>query len=303
LGQANAAGDSKALFLKLYAGEVLAAFLERNVALQRSQVRSISAGKSSQFPVYGKGTASYHTPGTELVGTAVVHNEVIVTVDDLLVADRFIASIDEAMNHYDVRSIYSKDVGRALAKELDKHLLQLGINAANDSATYTGGNAGTVITDADANTSGSSLAGSIFQAAMTLDQKDVPEDGRTTFVMPAQWSLLVQLDKALDRDFSDSSAGDYARRVLTKVAGTELVWSNNMPNGNSIATGPTAYQGDYTYSISLTWHNSCVGTVKLMDLAVESEWDIRRQGTLVVAKMAVGSGVLRPDAAVEVQTA
>jgi hypothetical protein len=282
---------------------VLANFEEKNVTLQRSQVRSIASGKSTQFPVYGKGTASYHTPGNELLGTAVAHNEVLISIDDLLVADRFLANIDEAMNHYDVRSVYSKDVGRALAKELDKHLLQLGINAANDSATVTGGNAGTSINDADGRTSGASLAASIYQAAMTLDQKDVPDDGRTAFVLPAQWSLLVQLDKAVSRDFSDSSVGDYAMRKLMRVAGMELVWSNNLPNTNNITTGPTAYQGDFSNSIALIWHNSCVGTVKLMDLAVESEYDIRRQGTLIVAKMAVGSGVLRPDAAVEIATA
>jgi hypothetical protein len=60
----------------------------------------------------------------------------------------------------------------------------------------------------------------------------------------------------------------------------ELVWSNNLPNTNNITTGPTAYQGDFSNSIALIWHNSAVGTVKLMDLAVESEYDIRRQGTL-----------------------
>jgi len=32
-----------------------------------------------------------------------------------------------------------------------------------------------------------------------------------------------------------------------------------------------------------------------MNLQTESEYDIRRQGTLLVAKMAVGHGVLRPE--------
>ena len=38
-----------------------------------------------------------------------------------------------------------------------------------------------------------------------------------------------------------------------------------------------------------------------MDLAVESEYDIRRQGTLMVAKYAMGHGVLRPESAVELR--
>jgi hypothetical protein len=43
--------------------------------------------------------------------------------------------------------------------------------------------------------------------------------------------------------------------------------------------------------------------VKLMDLAFESAYDIRRQGTLMVAKYAAGHGVLRPEAVVRIRTA
>ena len=113
----------------------------------------------------------------------------------------------------------------------------------------------------------------------------------------------MQVDKVLDRDFSDSSVGDYGKRMLTSIAGAEMVWTNNMPNTNNITTGPTAYQGDFSNTIALIMHKSAVGTVRLMDLAVESEYDIRRQGTLVVAKMAVGSKYLRPDACIEIATA
>lgn len=46
-GQADAAGDPVALFLKVFAGEVLAAFEQKNVFLPRTMVRSISSGKSA----------------------------------------------------------------------------------------------------------------------------------------------------------------------------------------------------------------------------------------------------------------
>ena len=44
------------------------------------------------------------------------------------------------------------------------------------------------------------------------------------------------------------------------------------------------------------------GTVKLMDLSAETEWDIRRQSWLLVAKMAVGHKYLRPECCVELRT-
>ena len=69
-----------------------------------------------------------------------------------------------------------------------------------------------------------------------------------------------------------------------------------------VTTGPAAYQGNFSTTVGLVLHKSAVGTVKLMDLATEAAYDIRRQGTLVVAKYAMGHGVIRPEAAVELKT-
>jgi len=113
LGQLNAAGGDRELFLKLYAGEILTAFEERNIFMPLHRTRSISSGKSASFPMVGTATAKYHKPGEMIVADAVKHGERIVTVDDLLISTQFISNIDEAMNHYDVRSIYSKEAGNA----------------------------------------------------------------------------------------------------------------------------------------------------------------------------------------------
>jgi hypothetical protein len=301
LGQKDGAGDAKALFLKVYGGEVMTAFEETNVMASRHMVRSISSGKSAQFPATWKGTASYHTPGTQLTGTTVNHNERVISIDDLLVADRFIANIDEAMNHYDVRSIYSKDSGRALAKEYDVHLQQVAALAAQASATVSGGNGGDTITDADADTSGSSLIASIFDSEQNFDEKDVPSNDRYAFVKPAQYNLLAQVDKAINKDYT-SGNGDYAKGSIFTAAGMEIVKTNNLPQG-VVATGPTAYQGTFSNNVCLCMQKLAVGTVTLIGMAVESEYKVDRQGTLMVAKMAVGHGILRPECASEIATA
>ena len=53
-GQSNASGSNRELFLKLYAGEVLTAFQTRNVMMPIHRVRTISKGKTAQFPMTGK---------------------------------------------------------------------------------------------------------------------------------------------------------------------------------------------------------------------------------------------------------
>lgn len=302
LGQADGTGATDALFLKMYGGEVIKAFRETNVALARTMVRNIKAGKSAQFPATWKGTASYHTPGTELVGSVIDHNERVITLDGLLVADRFIAEIDEAMNHYEIRSEYSYDAGRALAQQMDKNILQVGLLAARASATVTGGNGGTVVTSANALTDGDDLVDAIYDAAQALDEKDVPAGDRYCFLKPAQVYLLVNsTSKVVNRDYTSGANGDVAKGTILEVAGIKVVKTNNLPQAN-VATGPTAYQGDFSTVAGLVMHRSAVGTVKLINLGVEMAYDIRRQGTLIVGKYAAGHGILRPESAVEIKT-
>ena len=48
-GQANSTGDSSALMLKVYAGEVLTAFEQASVTQDKHVIRSLSSGISAQF--------------------------------------------------------------------------------------------------------------------------------------------------------------------------------------------------------------------------------------------------------------
>lgn len=292
----NTGSDFTALMLKVFAGEVLTTFEANNIFKPLHNVRSISSGKSAQFPVIGTATAASHTPGTELVGTAIKHNEKVITIDDLLVADVFVANIDEAMNHYDIRSAYSSELGTVLANTYDKHVAQTGVLAARAPTTITGGNGGTQVSHADMDDTGSRLATSIFTAAQTLDEKDVPENDRYCVLRPAQYYLVAQTTDVLNRDWGGSGA--YAEGSVLKVAGIHIVKSNHLPSTN-ITTGDADYQGDFTKTQALVWHKSAMGTVSLMNVQTESAYDIRRQGSLLVGKYLCGHGILRPECAVE----
>ena len=307
LGQINGSGAADALFLKVFAGEVLTSFEQSTVMMDKHQIRTITNGKSAQFPVMGRGSAYYHTPGAEILGGTLKHAEKIITIDELLVAPTFIANIDEAKNHYDVRSTYTKEMGAKLANTMDKHVLQTGVLAARASKTINDPDqyGGTRILNVD-NTSGDALAEAMFEAAKVLDEKDVPEDQRYMFVRPAEFYALAKSTKVLNRDWGGE--GSYAGGNVIRVAGLTIVKTNNLPKTN-VASGTLEagtgdkYAGDFSATVGLVMHPSAVGTVKLLDLGMESEYQISRQGTLMVAKYAVGHGILRPEAAVELSTA
>jgi len=309
IGKVNNAGTADALFLKVFSGEVLTSFEQATVTADKHMVRTIANGKSAQFPVMGRSSAAYHTPGNEITGTDLNHNEKVITINDLLISSHFIANIDEAKNHYDVRSVYSSEMGRALAFQMDKHVLQTMLQAAAASANLgdSGYASGTIITDADANTNANSLIGSIFDAAEALDDAYVPSEGRYCYLKPEQYYLLANASNAVNVDFS--GRGSIADGTVPQIAGINLIKTPHLPTGNVTGTGVDAGGAggaqavNASNTVAIVSHTSAAGTVKLMDLAVESEYDIRRQGTLMVAKYAMGHGVLRPEAAVQIQTA
>lgn len=299
-GQINAAGDSKALFLKVASGEVLTAFTRTTQFMDKHIVRNITSGKSAQFPATGRTTARYHTPGEEILGLNIKQAERIITIDDLLISDVFIANFDEAMSHFELRGEYSKQIGEALAQNFDKNVAQVGVLAARASAVVDGLPGGSRVVNAAMKTDSSVLAASFFTAAQTFDEKDVPAGDRWGFLKPAQYYLLAQDKDVINKDWNGS--GDYSKGAVYSIADIPFVKTNNLPTTN-VATGPTAYHGDFTTTAALVMNRAAIGTVKLMDLAMEAEYDIRRQGTLMVGKYAVGHGILRPECALELATA
>ena len=317
IGRVNAAGTEDALFLKVFSGEVLTAFERASVTQGAEMVRSISNGKSASFPVMGRIAAAYHTPGAEIVGSDVNHNEKVITINDLLVSSAFLSNIEEAKNNWDVRSNYSAEIGRALAFQKDKHVLQTIGQATLASANITGGDAGTVLTNtgiasATAATAANAMIDSLFDAASNLDSHYVPKEGRKAFIRLEEYYKLANATNAVNIDFSGGANGGVAEGKVMRVAGIELIPTAHFvsANVNSGVDQGSATQGgsnpqavNLSNFVCLVSHPSAAGTVQLMNLATEMEYDIRRQGTLMVAKYAMGHGVLRPEAAIGIKEA
>lgn len=218
----------------------------------------------------------------------------------------FIASIDEAMSHFEFRSEYSFQCGASLAKVLDKHLSQVISLAARASATVTGANGGTQIVNATAGTNADSLIASIASAAQALDEKDVPKEDRTIWVKPAQYYMLLNSGSlAIHRDYNPEGNGSIRSGVIMQLFGMDIVQTNHMVTTDLSADSgtPVAYRGNFSTTVAQVAQRGAVGTVKLLDLGLESEYLTMYQGTLVVAKQAVGHGILRPECAVEIVSA
>lgn len=311
VGQANLAGATDALFLKVFSGEVMSSFNAKTVMADKTRVRNINSGKSAQFPAIGRIGAEYHTPGAEILGETVEHGEKVVTIDDLLISHSFISNIDEAKNHYEVRSEYSNQMGAALAQTYDRSLISLAVKTARATEAGAVADQGSAASTNLGSTTPTiqTIVDAIYTEAAEMDKLFLPKEDRFVIVSPTTYWGLVQNDKLIDRDFG--SNGSYAEGAVFKVAGMSIVASPNLGINHTLAgntddypdTAGTKYMADTTDTSALIFQRGALGTVKLMELASESAYDIRRQGTLMVSKMAVGHGAIRPEGIRELRAA
>jgi hypothetical protein len=260
------------LFLKVFSGEVQARFAAQTVLRDKTRIRTIQSGRSAVFNAIGTTTAAYHVPGTEIPGSNIKQDERVINIDDVLLASTFISDFNEAMNHYDVRSAFSREMGDALAQTYDRNLF--------------------AVAGAEVLAPSSAIADQGVAEAITMDTS------------PTYAELLGQ-DKVLNRDFVANN-GDFSQGTLFKIAGMSVIKTNNMQtNHNSTSIDfRSKYDADMSTVQALVMHPEALGTVQLgsFGMSTEAQADIRRQGTLMVSKMAVGHGVLRPECIIGIKT-
>lgn len=310
--------DNRSLYLDVFGGEVITAFDNATVTLDKHTVKTLSGGaKSYRFPKTWKADAEYHTPGTELLGNDFTTGELTINVDDILVSHYAIADLDRILSHFDMRSIISGEMGRALAKVFDKNVFRQLILAARTAASspFPGGES---ITDASLAATNSVYSGidwidAIRDANIRLFNKDVPDDMPRFLAVTTEIFDAIKYAKdsngqylVLNRDFQADTAGGISSRAETiKIDGVTVVKSRNIPNSDESADATvfSKYRGDYSNTVGVMWCPQSVATVKLMDISMETERDVRRLEDFMVSKMFVGHGTMRPEMAIEFKTA
>lgn len=321
-GQKLSAGDRDALFMKVFSGEVLTAFARNTVMMSRHQVRTIDHGKSASFAVMGRTRAKYLAPGNSLDDQRkkFEHTEKVISIDGLLTADCLITDIDDAMNHYDVRVEYSRQLGEALAQSADCAIInELANMAAKDAAVKENipdngvgaekvqgtGKAFEFATGLALSQSaeyGNKIIEGLLAARAAFTKNYVPMGDRYCLLTPEGYSALI---KALMPDSANYQAlFDPNSGKLQTICGFEVIEVPHLINDG--VDGKHTLNAKYTAAElqGIVFHRSAVGTVKLKDLAMERARRAEYQADQIIAKYAMGHGGLRPEAVgVFVQTA
>ena len=241
-GQANSAGDARALYLKLFSGEMFKGFQRNTIARDLVTKRTLKNGKSLQFIFTGRTTSEYHTPGKSILGNddnAPPVAEKIIQCDDLLISSAFVYELDEVLAHYDLRGEISNKIGYALAENYDRKIFRAITKAARKASPITKTNfkepGGTQVqvgagSNADDALDPDKIVTAFYDAAAALDEKGVSSEGRCGVLNPRQYYALIQEvgeNGLINRD--EQGSARQRGNGIVEIAGIKIFKSMNIP--------------------------------------------------------------------------
>lgn len=303
-------GDQLALFLKVFSGEVLTAFTRASKVMNNHMIKTIDSGKSTSFPVMGRVKAHYLPAGSNLddLREAIPHNEVVINIDGLLTSDVLITDIFEAMNHYDVRGEYAKQLGEALAIAADgATVAEIAKLVKANTENITGLGKGIVVEKtitggAGINyETGKAVIDGLLEMKAKWTTQYVPEEERFAYITPEVESAIITSKDAINRDYG--AVASIVDGNIDKLCGFKIIAVPHLKAGGADKTGMlgTAPEGhefptDYAGALAVCAHRTAVATVNLKDLQLEHARRPELQADMIIAKNAVGHGGLRPEA-------
>ena len=248
-GQSNSTGDARALYLKLFSGEMFKGFQHNAIARDLVMKRTLTNGKSLQFVYTGHTKAEYHVPGNSILGNtdgAPPVAEKTITIDDLLISSAFVYELDETLAHYELRGEISKKIGYALAQKYDRLIFRQIAKGARQASPITksgfvepGGTQIRVGTNNQASDAyvPASLIAAFYDAAAALDEKGVSQDGRVAVLNPRQYYELIQgvgSNGLINRDAQGTAL--QGGQGIIEIAGIKIYKSMNIPFFGSYGT-------------------------------------------------------------------
>ena len=244
LTNAGTVDERRALYLKLFSGEMFKGFQHNTIARDLVTRRTLKNGKSLQFIYTGRTKSEFHIPGQSILGNdekSPPVAEKTITVDDLLISSAFVYELDETLSHFDLRGEISRKIGYALAENYDRRIFRAITKAARQASPVTMSNfvepGGSMLkVGADTSTDkkdaydSTKLVNAFYDAASILDEKGVSGDGRVAVLNPRQYYALIQAVSSnglINRDVQGTAL--QSGNGIIEIAGIRIYKSMNIP--------------------------------------------------------------------------
>ncbi len=299
LGTNHVTNTTGATFIpELWSDEIIAAYKQNLVMANLVSKMSFKGkkGDTLHIPKPTRGAAALKAASTQVTLQAATETEIQVLVNKHYEYSRLIEDITETQALSSLRQFYTSDAGYALAKQVDTDLIQLGRGAqggngtvaydkaviASDGTTlYTGGNEA-AITDAG-----------IRKVIQTLDDADVPMDGRVLVLPPVARNVMMGLARFTEQAFVGEVGGGNTIRngQIGNVYGVKVYVSTNCET----ATGDAR--------IGMMFHKDAFVLAEQLGVRSQTQYKQEYLGTLFTSDMLYGVKELRDEAAVAIAMA
>jgi N4-gp56 family major capsid protein len=283
---------------ELWSDEIIAAYKQNLVMANLVSKMSFKGkkGDTLHIPKPTRGSAIVKAAATAVTIQQTANTEVLLVIDKHYEYSRMIEDITEAQALSSLRKFYTGDAGYALAKQVDTDLLQLGRNSQGGDGTiaydkaviggdgstlYTGGNE-SAITDAG-----------IRKVIQTLDDADVPMDGRVLVLPPVARNVMMGLARFTEQAFVGEVGGNNTIRngEIGNVYGVKVYVSTNCET----ATGDAR--------IGMMFHKDAFVLGEQLGVRSQTQYKQEYLGTLFTSDMLYGVKELRDEAAVAIAMA
>jgi N4-gp56 family major capsid protein len=283
---------------ELWSDEIIAAYKQNLVMANLVSKMSFKGkkGDTLHIPKPTRGNASVKASEAQVTLQAATETEVQVLVNKHYEYSRLIEDITEVQALSSLRKFYTGDAGYALAKQVDTDLIQLGRDAQGGNGTIAydkaviGGDGSTLYTGA--NESAITDAG-IRKVIQTLDDADVPMDGRVLVLPPVARNVMMGLARFTEQAFVGEVGGNNTIRngEIGNVYGVKVYVSTNCET----ATGDAR--------IGMMFHKDAFVLAEQMGVRSQTQYKQEYLATLFTSDMLYGVKELRDEAAVAIAMA
>ena len=296
LGTNHVTNTTGATFIpELWSDEIIAAYKQNLVMANLVSKMSFKGkkGDTLHIPKPTRGAASLKAASNQVTLQAATESEVQVLVNKHYEYSRLIEDITEVQALASLRKFYTGDAGYALAKQVDSDLLALGrgvqggngtiaydkaVIASDGSTLYTGANEA-AITDAG-----------LRKIIQTLDDQDVPMDGRVLVLPPVARNVMMGLARFTEQAFVGETGGGNTIRngEIGNVYGVKVYVTTNCET----ATGDAR--------IGMMFHKDAFVLAEQMGVRSQTQYKQEYLGTLFTSDMLYGVAELRDNAAIAI---
>ena len=263
---------------ELWSDEVIGAY-KSNLVLANLVTKLSHKGKKGDtinIPKPARGSASAKAANAQVTLSAATNTNVAISINKHYEYSKLIEDIAEVQALASMRKFYTDDAGYALASQVETDLFGTmtagSFVLASTGATWSSG-AGGVITDAG-----------IRKMVLTLDNADVPMDGRSIVLPPVASNSMLGIDRFTEQQFIGS--GDAIKTgKIGAIYGIDVFVTNSAPTTGTNREG-------------VMFHKDAAVLAEQVGVRTQTQYKQEYLGDLFTADTIYGIGELRTESSV-----